>query len=46
MIGLMFQKKLTLTKQMHQNSVIFVIIGTFEVKVLIVNHIFAMAVMI
>ena len=32
MIGLIFQKKLTLTKQMHQNSVIFVITGTFEVS--------------
>ena len=29
MIGLIFQKKLILTEQMHQKSVIFVIVGTF-----------------
>ena len=29
MIGLIFQKELILTKQMHQKDVIFVIIGTF-----------------
>ena len=29
MIGLIFQKELILTKQIHQKSVIFVIIGTF-----------------
>ena len=29
MIGLIFQKELILTKQIHQESVIFVIIGTF-----------------
>ena len=29
MIGLMFQKELILTKQIHQESKIFVIIGTF-----------------
>ena len=29
MIGLIFQKELILTKQMHQKDVIFAIIGTF-----------------
>ena len=29
MIGLIFQKELILTKQIHQESVIFVIISTF-----------------
>ena len=29
MIGLIFQKELILTKQMHQKSVMFAIIGTF-----------------
>ena len=29
MIGLIFQKELILTEQMHQKSVIFVIIDTF-----------------
>ena len=43
-IGLIFQKELILTKQMHQKSVIFVIIGTFQKEILNMNHIFAMVV--
>ena len=46
MIGLIFHKELIFRKQMHHKSVKFVIIGTFEVKILIINHIFAMVVMI
>ena len=46
MIGLIFQKELIFRKQMHHKSVKFVIIGTFEVKILIINHIFSMVVMI
>ena len=46
MIGLIFQKELMLTKQLHQKSVIFVILGTFYMKNLIISHIFAMAAMI
>ena len=33
-------------KQMHLKSVIFVIIGNFEIKSLTMNHIFGMVVMI
>ena len=33
-------------KQMHQKSVIFVIIGTLKILVLNMNHIFAMVVMV
>ena len=46
MIGLIFQKELVLTKQLHQKSVIFVIIATFYIKILNMNHISAMIVMI
>ena len=46
MVGLIFSKELILTKQMHQISVIFVIIGTFQIKILNMNHVFAMVVMI
>ena len=46
MIGLIFQKELILTKQMHQKSVIIAIIGTFWIKIININHIFAMVVMI
>ena len=46
MIGLIFQKELILTKQMHQKSAIFVVIDTFWVKVLNMSHIFEMVVMI
>ena len=46
MIGLIFQNELMLTKQMHQKSVIFAILGTFYMKILIISHIFAMVVMI
>ena len=46
MIGLIFQKELISSKQMHQKSVIFVIIGTFQIKFLHMSHIFAMVVMI
>ena len=45
MIGLIFQKKLILIKQMHQKNVIFVAIFFFF-NVLSMNHIFAMVVMI
>ena len=34
------------TKQMHQNSVKFVSIGTLKVLVLNINHIFVMVVMV
>ena len=46
MIGFIFQEKFILTKQMHESSVIFVIIGTFYIKFLDMSHIFAMVVMI
>ena len=46
MIGLIFQKKLILIKQMHQKNVIFVAIFFFFFNVLSMNHIFAMVVMI
>ena len=45
MIGLIFPKELILIKQMHQKSVIFVIIGTLETKNLKMNHIFAIVLM-
>ena len=38
MIGLIFQKDLILTKQMRQKSVIFVIIHTFQIKVLYIRN--------
>ena len=34
MIGLIFQKKLILIKQMQQKYVIFIIIGTFQIRIL------------
>ena len=46
MIGLIFQKELILIKQIRQKSVMFVITGTFTVKILIMNHIFEMVVTI
>ena len=36
-------EKITLTKQVHQKSVIFVTIGILKILVLSMNHIFAMA---
>lgn len=45
MIGLLFQKKLMLAKQMHQTSVIFVIFGVFYIKALDMSHTFAIVVM-
>ena len=45
MIGLTFQKELILTKRMHQKGVIFVIIGTSQINILNMSHIFAMVVM-
>ena len=45
-IGLIFQKKLILTKQMHQKIVIFVTIGILKILVLSMSYIFAMLVMI
>ena len=44
MIELIFQKESALTKKVHQNSVIFVTIGTLKILVLSMNHIFAIAV--
>ena len=35
-----------LIRQMRQKSVMFVIIGIFKVKILSMNHVFAMIVMI
>ena len=46
MIGLIFQKKLILIKQMRKSSLIFAIIGVLKILVLNMNHIFAMAVII
>ena len=46
MIELIFPKELILIKQMHQKKLKFVIIGNFQVKTFIMNHIFATAVMI
>ena len=39
-------KGVDVNQKMHQESVIFVIIGIFQIKVLSKNHIFAMVVMI
>ena len=39
-------KKLMLIKQVHQKSVIFATIGTFETKGLSFNHLYAIDVMI
>ena len=41
-----FQKELTLIKQVHQKCVIFVTIGILKLLVVSMNHIFAMDVMI
>ena len=47
MIGLIFQKELILTKQMHQKSVIFLtLLVLFKIKVLDMSCIFAMVVTI
>ena len=46
MIGLIFQKELILEIQMYQKSMLFVIISTFEIKILSMSHIFAMVVLI
>ena len=35
-----------LIRQMHQKSVTFVIIGSFKIKILRMNHIFALVVII
>ena len=42
---MIFQKELTLTKQWHQNNVMFVTIGNLKILVLSMNHILAMVVM-
>ena len=39
-------EKTTLTKQVHQKSVIFVTIGVLKILVLSMNHIFAMVVIV
>ena len=46
MTGFIFQKELILIKQVHQKNVIFVFIGTFQVKILVMSHIFEMVFMI
>ena len=43
---LMFQKKLTLIKQVYQTDVFFVIIGALKMLVLGLNHIFVTNVMV
>ena len=43
---LIFQKELMLIKQLHETNVIFVTVGVLKLLVLIMNHIFGMAVMI
>ena len=42
---LMFQKELTLIKQVHQKNVCFVIIGTLKMLDLNLNHMFVINVM-
>ena len=44
--ALMFQKELTIIKQVHQKDVCFVIIGTLKILDLNLNRIFVMNVMI
>ena len=44
MIKLTFLKELLLTKQVQRNRSIFVTIGTFWIKNVSFNHIYAMAV--
>ena len=44
--ALMFQKELTIIKQVHQKNVCFVIIGTLKILDLNLNRIFVMNVMI
>ena len=46
MIELIFHKELMLTKQINQKNVRFVIIGIFEIKTLVIDHIFAMVAII
>ena len=46
MIEFVFQKELTLIKQMHQNNVIFVAIAILKILVLSMSHTFSMAFMI
>ena len=46
MIEWIFQKELALIKQMHQNSAKFVIIGTLNILILNMNHIFVMVVIV
>ena len=41
-----FQKELMLIKQINQKNVCFAIIGIFEIKALIMDHIFVMVVTI
>ena len=43
--ALMFQKELTLIKQVHQKNVCFVIIGTLKMLDLNLNHMFVINVM-
>ena len=45
-IELMFQKELTLIKQLNQNNVCFVIIGVLKILVINFNHIFVMVAML
>ena len=44
MIELIFQKELMLIKQIDQKNVSFVIIGIFQIKTLLMDHIFVMGV--
>ena len=46
MIEYIFHKELISIKQMHQKSVKYAITGIFQIKVLDMNHVFAMVVMI
>ena len=39
---LIFQKELTLIKQINQKNVRFVIIGIFYIRTLVMDHIFVM----
>ena len=46
MMELIIQKELMLIRQMHQKSMIFVIISILKILVLSMSHIFAIVVMI
>ena len=46
MIELIFHRELIWVKQTNQENEIFVIIGTFQIKTLIMKNIYVMAVMI